>query len=80
MSVRTWLWGIVVGLSLGAVVAISMTAADWRLNPSGLFHGPQGTNWYVVTETALSWFWPVALIGLVATVIVHAIVSRIRTH
>ena len=56
----------------GLLVSVWMTVLDWRLNPSGLFHNDQGTNWDIVLETALSWFWPVALPVLLATVIVHS--------
>jgi hypothetical protein len=57
-----------------------MTIANWRLNPSGIFHDEQGTDWTIVAETALSWFWPVALVTLVTTVIVHSWVSRNRSN
>jgi len=42
-----------------------MTWLDWRVNPSGLFHGQDGTNWPVVGETMLSWLWPLTLLGVV---------------
>jgi len=48
------------GVVLGCIVATVMAIADWRLNPGGIFHDSQGTNWDVVMETALSWFLPVA--------------------
>lgn len=79
MRPRSWFFGIVVGLLTGLVVAVPMTIADWRLNPSGIFHDEQGTNWPIVAETAFSWFWPAALVALVATVFIHAWVSRTRT-
>jgi len=61
----------------GLAVAIPVTVADWRLNPGGLFHGPGGTQWNVVGQTAWSWFWPVALLGFaMAGVVHHAIASR----
>lgn len=63
----------------GLVIGISMTALDWRLNPSGMFHNDQGTNWTIVAETAFSWFWPVALLAFVTTVVVHSWISRDRS-
>lgn len=57
-----------------------MTVADWWLNPSGIFHNEQGTDWAIVTETALSWFWPVALVALATTVIIHSWIARVRTR
>jgi hypothetical protein len=79
MSARSWYFGAVFGLITGLLVAIPVTIADWRLNPSGIFHDEQGTDWAVVTETAFSWFWPVAVVVLVVTVIMHSWVSRFRT-
>ena len=58
------------------LVAIPMTIADWRLNPSGVFRNEQGTHWSVVAETALSWFWPVAILGFVASVATHVLIKR----
>lgn len=78
MHARSWYFGAIVGLLAGLLVSIPMTIADWRLNPSGIFYDEQGTNWAIVAETVLSWFWPVALIVLVATVFVHSWISRGR--
>ncbi len=50
-------WGVLTGAAVSTVA----TALDGLANPAGLFHGPAGTNWPVVLETAWSWFWPVAL-------------------
>lgn len=49
-------------------IAAAMTWVDWRLNPAGLFHSVNGTNWPVVWETWLSWFVPVfvAILPLLA--------------
>ncbi len=78
MRARSWYLGIVVGLLTGLLVALAMTLADWWLNPSGIFHNEQGTNWTFVTETAISWFWPVALVVCVATVITNSLITRVR--
>lgn len=64
---------------MGLLVSIPMTIADWRLNPSGLFHNEQGTNWSIVIETALSWFWPVALLALATTAFTHFWIAKVRT-
>lgn len=72
--------GASVGVLAGLIVAVPMTIADWRLNPSGLFHSEHtGTDWTIVAETALSWFWPVALVCFVTTVIVHSWITRDRS-
>ena len=49
------------GVALGLFVASLMTFLDWRENPSGIFHGDNGTNWVFVRETFSSWFSPVAV-------------------
>ncbi len=80
MRARSWYFGAIVGLLTGFLVSVSMTFADWRLNPSGIFHNEQGTDWAIVTETALSWFWPVALVSVVATAFIHAWISSVRAR
>ena len=61
MHARVWKVAVVIGVLIGLVVSSVMTFMDWRLNPAGIFHNEAGTDWEVVTETALSWLWPVAL-------------------
>ena len=80
MRPRSWFFGIIVGLLTGLIVAVPMTIADWRLNPSGIFRDEQGTNWPIVAETAFSWFWPAASVAFVVTVLIHAWVSRTRIN
>ena len=60
---------VVIGIALGIFVAAIMTTLDWRLNPSGIFHNEQGTNWAVVFETAFSWFLPVTLTASAAMIL-----------
>jgi hypothetical protein len=78
MHARTWKLAAIVGLLIGLVVSATMTFVDWRLNPASIFHSERGTDWTVVTETALSWLGPVALVAFLATVIVLYSVAWIR--
>jgi len=71
MSARSWAIGGGTGIAVGFVVALTMTFADWRVNPSGIFHGDSGTNWGVTMETALSWFLPVAFSAFVMATAAH---------
>jgi len=80
MRNRSWFFGAIAGVLAGLVVAVSMTFADWRLNPSGIFHNDQSTNWAIVSETAFSWFWPVALLAFATTTIIHFLISRVRNR
>lgn len=69
--------GLPVGLAVGLVVAAATTFADWRVNPGGLFHDGEGTNWRTVVETGLSWFIPVAaLVGALASGCAWGILKR----
>ena len=69
---------VVVGVTLGVIVAAIMTTLDWRLNPSGIFHNEQGNNWEVVAETAFSWFFPVSLAASAVTVVVVSLFWRAK--
>ena len=75
---RPWLTGLAVGAAAGLVVAAVATLRDWRLNPGGVFHGPGGTSWPVVAETAWSWFWPVGLAGGALAAALFALLARRR--
>lgn len=59
MKRTDWLAGIAAGLVTGVVVASIATFLDWRVNPSGLYHGVDGTHWGIVWDTARSWLVPV---------------------
>jgi len=61
MQARIWKRATVVGLLAGFIVSAAMTFVDWLLNPADLFHNELGTDWSVVTETALSWLGPTTL-------------------
>jgi len=78
MQVRIWKRATVVGLLAGSIVSAAMTFVDWLLNPAGLFHTELGTDWGVVTETALSWLGPVTLGTFLATIIVLYVIAWIR--
>ena len=78
MNIRSWLLGGIVGSFVGLMVAVGMTFVGWRQNPAGLFHSDQDTHWDIVFETALSWFWPIAIIVLVLTVVAHSWIMRGR--
>lgn len=67
-----------VGVVLGLVVASAMTILDWRLNPGGIFHNEQGTDWDVVTATAVSWFAPVGAAATILVSVVLFVVSRLK--
>ena len=68
---RSWIVGGSVAVVLGLAAATWFTAADWQLNPGGIFRDGNGTRWDVVLETALSWFLPVALIFFILATAAH---------
>lgn len=68
--------GVLIGTSVGLIVALVMSYADWRLNPDGIFHDDMATNWDIVFETAISWFVPVALIVTIISITILSWLSR----
>jgi hypothetical protein len=72
--------GALTGLLGGGVIAFAMTLLDWWENPSGLFHDAQGTRWDTVAETAMSWFWPVALLFFIVGFGSHLLLMRSRSR
>lgn len=68
------------GIAGSALLAAVMTALDWRKNPAGIFHGPDGTHWAIVGETFFSWFWPtlsaVGVLTVLGAVALHTLRSR----
>ncbi len=80
MNVQTWKLATIAGLLAGLVVSAAMTLVDWRLNPAGIFHNSNGTNWTIVTETALSWLVPVAVVTLLAIVVVLCFIDWIKSR
>ena len=68
-SIRTGvLWALFIAFAASAVPAFM----DWRLNPGGLFRSGAGTHWGIVIETMWTWFWPVFLLVVPVTVLLHA--------
>ena len=80
MHARIWKLAAIVGLLTGLAVSATMTFMDWRLNPGNIFHNEHGTNWTVVTETALSWLGPVGLLIFLVAVIVLYSIAWIRSN
>ena len=76
MAARSLKFGFLAGIVAGAIVALAMTLLDWWRNPAGLFHDEHGTRWDIAAETAISWFWPVALIFLVSGSVFHYFLTR----
>ncbi|MDH3710910.1 MAG: hypothetical protein OER04_13530 [Cyclobacteriaceae bacterium] len=59
MPLKHWIQGILWGILGSALVSAIMAYQDWNVNPNGIFHNEQdGTNWTFVSDTFLSWFWP----------------------
>ena len=80
MHIRILKLAAVVGLLTGLVVSATMTFMDWRLNPAGLFRSERGTDWAIVSETALSWFMPVSLGTFLAAAIVLYSIAWIKSR
>ena len=75
MKSKIWLSGVALGVVASLVLALVMTYADWRLNPGGIFHGEEGTNWVIVRETIISWFVPTIPPAVILAIAVLFLVS-----
>ena len=73
--IHWWLWPGAAAV-VATAVATTMTYLDWRLNPGGIFHGPEGTNAAIVRATWLSWFLPLS--ALCAAVVLGVLPARER--
>ena len=78
MNRKYWILGVVIGAVVGVVVALVMTILGWRLNPDGIFHNENGTDWTVVAETAVSWFAPMFVIVGASALLVLFVLARLR--
>ena len=67
---------VAVGVVFGLIVASVMTFLDWRLNPGGIFHDAQSTDWGIVWETAMSWFTPIAAVTGAVAAVIRFLISR----
>ena len=79
MNRRSWIFGFLIGIAVGLIVALVMSYLDWQHNPQGIFHNELGTNWAIVLETAVSWFVPVALVSSVLSIAILTWCSRRKT-
>jgi len=50
--------GMLIGFVFALLIAAIPTIVDWYGNPGTIFRDASGTNWCVVFETLVSWFWP----------------------
>lgn len=78
MHARTLKLAAIVGLMTGLVVSAAITFVDWQRNPASIFHNDLGTDWSVVSETALSWLGPVIFVSFITTALVLYSIAWIR--
>ncbi len=67
--------GIGWALLLALLVALVPTFLDWRNNPGGVFRGQGGTHWGAVMETMWTWYWPLFLLIVPITTLIHGWLS-----
>ena len=58
-------------MGIAVLFTVIPTAIDLYHNPGGIFRTEAGTEWSIVVETWLSWFWPAALLSVPMAVLVH---------
>lgn len=73
-------WIRIFALSFGVSLIISaiVTFLDWQKNPSGIFHSPQGTHWYIVWDTFISWLLPLLPMTAITFFLAGFIIARFR--
>ena len=69
---------LVAGLVIGLVVTLVLTVWEWLENPNGIFHGPEGTHWKFVCDTAFSWFFPTFMQSTPVVFVLHLLLSISR--
>ena len=78
MSRRAVVTAIVSSLLVAFLVGAGYAFYDWRLNPGGIFRGPDGTNWRFVYETTVSWLVPTFLWLLPVFLGIAWLIGRLR--
>ena len=76
MRLKHWILGLVIGFFVGLLTGAFYAYTDWCLNPGGIFHSDQGTDWGIVMETVTSWWVPVAGWGTVISWALIFLVTR----
>ncbi|WP_339723189.1 hypothetical protein [uncultured Paraglaciecola sp.] len=59
-------------------VSITVTILEWIENPNSIFHSASGTNWSFVTDTFLSWFWPLLMVALPISVVLSIMWFKLK--
>jgi len=58
---KPFIHAVVAGIAFSFVITFAVCLWEWIENPGGIFHGPDGTRWGFVLDTAISWFVPTLL-------------------
>ena len=78
MSRRAVFAAIASSLVVAFFVGAGFAFYDWRLNPGGIFRGPDGTNWRFMYETTISWLAPTFLSLLPVSFGIAWLIGRFR--
>lgn len=73
-------FGFLCGGVAAIIITLFVTVGEWLENPSGIFHGPDGTNWEFVFQTAISWLVPTFICATIVALIVRLIGILIKCH
>ncbi len=65
-------------IAVSTILTAAATSWDWLKNPSGIFHNELGTDWRIVFDTAVSWFFPSLLITFVVITLVAISLRFVR--
>ena len=71
-------FGLLTGTLVSVLTTLIATAWEWLESPAGIYHGPDGTNWGFVLDTAISWLIPTLVAATLIALAVHLLVSAVR--
>jgi CDP-diglyceride synthetase len=79
LTLKSCVIGFALGIIFALLIAMAFSYVDWWRNPSGIFHDETSTNWSPVTDTLVSWFWPLLLLCGPLSILGHVWFSRRRS-
>ncbi|WP_019028080.1 hypothetical protein [Colwellia piezophila] len=75
-----WSFGLLIGVIVGMFLTSIIVIWEWMENPSGIFHGVDGTNWHFIYDTAISWFIPTFIYVALIAALGHLLLTTFKWY